>query len=144
MRKLYSALGLLLLLATALPAFAAEPAYNNFTFGLRGGAMAFSAETNLAEGSTVSVWIHQTKPQPKALYSAVPLDYPENMDLTVKDGTIIGVFPSTKEYGLPKGKYELVFTAPATGTNTQSHRLRITMPEDIPAQGWEEPKGDWK
>lgn len=81
---------------------------------------------------------------PKALYAAVPLDYPQHIDLTVKDGTLIGFFRSTKEYGLKKGPYEIVFTTPAVGKNTHSHRFRIAVQDDVPAQGWQEPKKNWK
>lgn len=122
MRTLLLALCLWLL---AVPALAADQPYTDLAFGLRDGAMAFSAKTVLPEGASVGAWLHQTQPTPKALYSAVPLDYPQHMDLTVTGGTLIGVFRSTKEYGLKKGPYEIVFTIPAVGKNTQSHRCML-------------------
>lgn len=127
-------------------AWAGEPKYSDIAFAVQNdGIVTITAKTTLPEGTQVSIWLRQLQPKPKALYAAVPQNYPDAMDPAVKDGMLQGTMPSATEKGIPAGKYELVFTTPPTGANAQAYHHPITVKKTLKAQPkeWQEPEG-WK
>lgn len=134
-----------ILLAFHAVAWAAAPQYTDIALHIaKDSTTTVTAKTTLPTGTEVGIWIYQATP-PKALYSAVPDDYPHSLDIKVKDGTLKGSIPSVKEKGLPAGRYELVFTCPPSGKNVQTFRHPVTVKQAVTAQPkeWQEPKG-WK